>query len=133
MDLYPLKEKQAGFIKSHSGKSLDDINMEGVISGGITADDIKISKEVLILQAEIARRDKKIQLAKNFLRASELIDIPDDRILEMYNMLRPYRSTEEELQGLISELKNTYDASLNADLVAETLAVYKRRDLLKVR
>lgn len=132
MDLYPLKEKHPEFIKSRSGKKLDDINMEGIMNGSITAEDIKISKEVLILQAEVARQDGKIQLAKNFIRSAELIEIPDDRILDMYNSLRPYRSTEEELKLLIEELKKDYDANMCAALVEETLSVYKKRDLLKV-
>ena len=132
MDLYPLKEKHPEFIKSRSGKKLDDINMEGIMNGSITAEDIKISREVLILQAEVARQDGKIQLAKNFIRSAELIDIPDDRILDMYNSLRPYRSTEEELKLLIEELKKDYNANMCAALVEETLSVYKKRDLLKV-
>lgn len=131
MDLYPLKEKHPEFIKSHSGKTLDEINMDGIMDGSIDAEDIKISKEVLILQAEVARQDGKLQLAKNFIRSAELIDIPDDRILDMYNQLRPYRSTEEELNALITELRKDYDANMCADLVQETLDVYKKRDLLK--
>jgi propanediol dehydratase small subunit len=133
MDLYPLKEKHPEFIKSRSGKKLDQINMNGIMDGSITAEDIKISKEVLILQAEVARQDGKIQLARNFIRSAELIDIPDDRILEMYNALRPNRSTEEEFNQLIGELRNEYEANMCADLVAETLAVYKKRDLLRVK
>ena len=131
MDLYPLKEKHPEFIKSRSGKTLDEINMKGIMDGSINSEDIKISREVLILQAEVARQDGKLQLAKNFIRSAELIDIPDDRILEMYNQLRPHRSTEEELNALIKELKSDYDASMCADLVKETLDVYKKRDLLK--
>lgn len=132
MDLYPLKDKHPEFIKSQSGKKLDEINMASILNGSITSEDIKISKEVLILQAEVARKDGKIQLAKNFIRSSELIDIPDDRILEMYNALRPNRSTEDELLSLVNELGNKYKATMCAELVTETLNVYKKRDLLKV-
>lgn len=131
MDLYPLKEKHPEFIKSQSGKTLNEINMDGIMDGSIDAEDIKISREVLILQAEVARQDGKLQLAKNFIRSAELIEIPDDRILDMYNQLRPHRSTEEELKALIKELKNDYNATMCADLVQETLDVYKKRDLLK--
>ncbi len=98
MELYPLKQNHPDFIKSHSGKTLDDISIHKVVDGSVTADDIRISKEALILQAEVARRDGKVQLAKNFVRASELIEVPDDRVLEMYNMLRPYRSTKTSLK-----------------------------------
>ena len=131
MDLYPLKEKHPNIIKSKSGKGLDEITLEAIVSGEVTADDIKISKEVLVLQAEVARQEGKIQLAQNFIRSAELIEIPDDRILEMYNMLRPYRSTEEELKELSSQLRHEYDAQVCADFIEETLYVYKKRDLLK--
>lgn len=132
MELYPLKEKQPHLVKSRSGKHLDDINIKGIMDGSVTSDDIKISRDVLIYQAEVARLDGKIQLAKNFIRASELIEVPDDRILEIYNMLRPNRSTREELENLSKELRDKYSASINADLVDETLKVYIKRDLLKV-
>ncbi len=33
----------------------------------------------------------------NFQRASELVNVPDDVILDMYNKLRPNRSTKKEL------------------------------------
>ncbi len=36
----------------------------------------------------------------NFERAAELTAVPDDRILEIYNALRPYRSTKEELLAI---------------------------------
>ena len=123
MDLYPLGEKHRSFIKSQSGISLKDIHMDSVMNGSVTSEDIKISKEVLILQAEVARADGKDQLAKNFIRSAELIDIPDDRILEMYNMLRPYRSTEEDMDGLANELATVYKANMCASLVRETKEV----------
>jgi propanediol dehydratase small subunit len=44
---------------------------------------------VLIRQRVVADR-----LAMNFERAAELTAVPDDRILEIYNALRPYRSTK---------------------------------------
>jgi propanediol dehydratase small subunit len=131
MDLYPLKEKHPNIIKSKSGKGLNEITLEAIVSGEVTAEDIKISKEVLVLQAEVARQEGKIQLAQNFIRSAELIEIPDDRILEMYNMLRPYRSTEDELKELSAQLRNEYDAQVCADFIEETLYVYKKRDLLK--
>lgn len=131
MKLYPLQENHPDFIKSYSGKALDAITMDAIINGEVSEDDIRISKDVLILQAEVAAQDGKKQQAENLYRASELIDIPDDRILEIYNKLRPHRSSKEELQAIIDELNQTYKASATARLVEETLAVYQERDLLK--
>lgn len=131
MDLYPLSEKHSEILRSHSGKKLNEINMQQVIDGSVTAEDIRISRESLILQAEVARQAGKGQLAMNFIRSAELIEVPDDEILKMYNMLRPFRSTESELLNLIMELETKYQADLCASLIRETLEVYKKRDILK--
>ena len=111
MDLYPLSEKHSEILRSHSGKKLSEINMEQVIVGSVTAEDIRISRESLILQAEVARQAGKSQLAMNFIRSAELIEVPDDEILKMYNMLRPFRSTEKELSDLITELETKYQTA----------------------
>ncbi len=131
MELYPLKELHPDFIRSRSGKHLDEITLENITSGKIDATDIKISREVLILQAEVARAHGRIQLAKNFVRSAELIDVPDDEILKIYNQLRPYRSDETDLKNIAKTLKETYNAPICAEFILETLEVYKLRDLLK--
>lgn len=131
LDLYPLIEKHPEVIRSKTGKKLEDITIDNIMGGGIGIDDVSISKETLILQAEVARQAGRIQLAENFIRAAELISIPDDEILAMYNKLRPYRSTEEELNQLIEKLEIQYDAKVCANFVRGTLEVYKKRDILK--
>ena len=52
-----------------------------------------------------AGRDR---LAMNFERAAELTSVPDDRILEIYNALRPYRSTKQELIAIADDLEQRY-------------------------
>lgn len=131
MELYPLIEKHPEVIRSKTGKKLEDITIDNIMNGEIGIDDVSISKETLILQAEIARQAGRIQLAENFIRAAELISIPDDEILEMYNKLRPHRSTEEELIELSNKLETKYDAKVCAEFVRGTLEVYKKRDILK--
>jgi propanediol dehydratase small subunit len=64
-------------------------------------------------------------------RAAELTAIPDDRILEIYNALRPDRSTKDELLEIADELENEYDAQINADLVREAADVYETRGRLR--
>ena len=44
----------------------------------------------------------------NFERAAELTAVPDDRILEIYNALRPYRSTQAELLAIADDLEHRY-------------------------
>ena len=131
LDLYPLIEKYPEIIRSKTGKKLEDITMDNIMSGELGIDDVSISKETLILQAEVARQAGRIQLAENFIRAAELISIPDDEILEMYDKLRPNRSTEEDLIQLIDKLETQYEAKVCANFVRSTLEVYKKRDILK--
>ena len=130
MDLYPLIEKHPELIRSKTGKKLDDITIDNVMQGDIGIEDLSISKDTLILQAKVALEEGKEQLAQNFVRASELIDIPDQKILEIYNLLRPYRATESQLIAVINELKDKYNAPICSAFVEETLEVYKKRDIL---
>lgn len=131
MDLYPLIEKHPELIKSKTGKSLADITLESVTNDMLTIDDLSISKETLILQAKVAIDNGREQLAENFVRASELINVPDDVILKIYNQLRPYRATKEELLATADVLEKTYQAPICANFIRETLAVYETRDILR--
>lgn len=131
MDLYPLGEKHANIIKSKSGKSLNDIHLQNVLNGSINAEDIKVSREVLLLQAEVARNEGNMQMAKALVRASELVDVDDDEILEVYNQLRPFRSTKNELLEIAKKFEKVYSATLTASLIRETADVYEERDLFR--
>ena len=70
-------------------------------------------------------------IARNLRRAGELIAIPDSRILEIYNALRPYRSTVEELLAIADELETQYQATINAAFIRESAEVYRQRDKLR--
>ena len=131
MELYPLIEKHPEVIRSKTGRKLEDVTIDNIMNGTIGIADVSISKETLILQAEVARQAGRIQLAQNFIRASELIDIPDDEILTIYNQLRPHRSTEKDFNEIIEKLVKEYDATMCAAFVQNTLEVYKKRDILK--
>lgn len=129
---YPLTSKRKEDIKTPTGKALEDITLEKVLSGEINADDIRISPETLEMQAQIAESMNRDAIARNFRRAAELIRVPDDRILEMYNALRPYRSTKEDLFKIADELETKYDAKVNADFVREAAEVYETRNKLRI-
>ena len=129
---YPLATKRPESIKTPTGMSLQDITLEKVLSGEINADDIRISPETLEMQAQIAESMNRDAIARNFRRAAELIRVPDDRILEMYNALRPYRSTKEDLYKIADELETKYDAKVNADFVREAAEVYETRNKLRI-
>lgn len=118
-------------MRSKTGKTLEEINIEEVMNGAITGDDIKISKETLIVQSNIAKNEGRMQLGENFERASELVNVPDDELLTIYNMLRPYRSTEIELITKAEELNSKYGALKCSKLILDAVNVYKKRGLLK--
>lgn len=127
---YPLATKKKESINTPTGKKLEDITLENVLRGEIKPEDVRISKETLEMQAQIAEGMNRAAMARNFRRASELIKVPDDRILEIYNSLRPYRSTKEELLDIAEELENKYNAKVNADFVREAAEVYEKREKL---
>jgi len=123
---YPLGNS----VKSKSGKRQEDINLDAIRRGEITPEDIKISKDTLLRQAEAAKHNQRHHLSANFERASELVDIPDALLLEMYGKLRPYRSTKKELLDMADVLKNQYQAHQTAALVTEAAHVYEKRGVL---
>ena len=118
-------------IKTPTGKSLDDLTLENVLSGKVTPEDVRISPETLRLQAEIADGVGRTQFGNNLRRAAELTAIPDKRILEIYNALRPHRSTKEELLAIADEMETQYKAVTSAALVREAADVYERRNQLR--
>jgi propanediol dehydratase small subunit len=128
---YPMAEKHPEMVKTASGKSLDEITLDAVVSGAIQADEIRITPQTLEYQAQIAASIGRPQTAANLRRAAEMTAIPDARVLEMYNALRPYRSTAQELAAMADELENQYGAKVCAAFVREACDVYKKRGRLK--
>lgn len=128
---YPLAEKRPELVKTPTNRKLEDITLEAVLNGSITANDVRIAPETLELQAQISESVGKDAFARNLRRAAELIAVPDDRILEIYNALRPYRSTKEELLDIAKELENEYDAKINGAFVREAALVYDERNRLR--
>ena len=132
MATYPLSENMPPEqIKSKTGKSLKDINIKNILDGKVTAEDIKISKETLRMQGEIAEEAGRPQIKDNFVRASELIEVPDKVLLEIYEKLRPNRSTKGELLAIAKELEEKYSAYNCSKLVLDAVAVYEKRGILK--
>lgn len=130
-DDYPLSKKKADVVKSATGKKLDEFTMENVMNGIIGAADCRIAPETLEMQAQVAESVNRHSFARNLRRAAELIAIPDTRILEIYNSLRPYRSTKVELLAIADELETKYNAKVNAAFVREAAELYEKRDRLR--
>lgn len=128
---YPLSAKHPELVRSASGKRLEDVTLDKVLSGEISFDDVKISPETLEYQAQIAESAGRPRLAANMRRAAEMTRIPDERLLAMYDALRPYRSTKQELLNLAAELESKYSARVCSELVREAAQVYEKRGRLK--
>ena len=134
IDLYPLSEKAPDRAVSASGMALAELTLDAVVSGRIGAGDIRISAEVLRLQAGIARDAGRDRLALNLERAAELVAVPQDLVLDTYEMLRPGRISEARLLTERAEmLRRDYGAHTIAALIDEAVAVYERRNLFRRR
>ena len=121
---YPIGEKRPELIKS-------ELTLQGVIDGTLDAKDFRITKETLELQAQVAESAGRGFFAVNLRRAGELIPVPDARLLEIYNALRPYRSTKAELYAIGDELINQYGATVCGNFVKEAADIYEKRGRLK--
>lgn len=127
---YPLSSRRPELLRTPSGKTLDDITLQAVLDGNVTAEDLRITPETLELQAQIAEQTERSAMAANLRRAGELTRVPDERLLEMYAALRPHASTRQQLLDIAQELEQQHDAPVNAELVREAADVYERRDML---
>jgi propanediol dehydratase small subunit len=129
---YPIYEKRPELIQTQTGKSVDEINIENILSGKVTPDDCRISAQTLEYQAQIEESAGNPQIAANFRRAAEMTRIPDERIIQIYNRMRPHVSTKEELLAIAEELETKYDAKINGALLRETVEVYEDRMMFRV-
>lgn len=127
---YPLGVKMPEAIKTPTGKPYSSLSYEKVIAGELTSDDMRIAPETLEMQAQVAESVGREAFAGNLRRAAELIAVPDERLLQIYNALRPYRSTKQELLDIAAELDG-YKAAIAAGLVREAAEVYEKRGRLK--
>ncbi|MHA5130694.1 diol dehydratase small subunit [Oenococcus oeni] len=128
---YPLYRKHPNDIKSPTGKNLSEITLENVINEKITSKDVRIKPDTLRMQGQIAKNVGRPTIQKNFQRAAELTGIPDDRILQMYNSLRPFRSSKQELLDIAKELRDKYHAPICANWFEEAAGYYEKDKKLK--
>jgi propanediol dehydratase small subunit len=122
MPEYPLAQFAPELVRSPRGRALSEITLDAILKGDVTMDDLRITGEALQSQAAIACSAGRPQLSDNLLRAAELVNVPDDVILNVYNSLRPGRSSKDELTRLADVLEREYDAPRCASLVREAAA-----------
>jgi propanediol dehydratase small subunit len=128
---YPLAEKSADKLRTPTGKNISEVTLEALLAGKIQDEDVRITPETLEMQAQVAESRGRVSLAANMRRAAEMIAIPDQRILQIYNALRPYRSTKKELYDIAEELESEYSAKVTAGLIREAANVGEARGRLK--
>ncbi|CNK22847.1 MULTISPECIES: propanediol dehydratase small subunit PduE [Yersinia] len=128
---YPLANKHPEWVKTATNKTLDDLTLANVLNGNVTSQDLRITPEILRIQAAIAKDAGRPLLAMNFERAAELTAVPDDKVLDIYNALRPFRSSKEELNAIADDLEKNYNATICAAFVREAAVLYIQRKKLK--
>jgi propanediol dehydratase small subunit len=114
--------------RAWSGREASELTVEGVVGGELGPDDIRISPDTLRHQAEVARAHGNPQLAANFERAAELTAFDESEILALYEMLRPGRTTGDQLRAKADEL-DAREAPICAAFVREAATVYERTGL----
>ena len=126
--IYPVGEKQPGRVRTRSGRALADLTLDNLLANDVTASDFGITAEGLRPQAGIAEQSGRPNLAQNLRRGAELVDMPDDVILEIYEQLRPGRTHNAgELRATAERVRRTYGAEQTALLIEEAAAAYERR------
>jgi propanediol dehydratase small subunit len=127
---YPLAETCPGEVRGARGVSLDELSLERVVAGKITMEDLRITPQSLSRQAEISRAAGRPTLALNLERAAEMAALPQQVIMEIYELLRPGRAKgDAELISAAKLLRQTYGTFKLAAFLEEAAEVYRRRGL----
>jgi len=117
--------------RAQPGLAAEQITLANVRLGKVGAEDLTIRRETLLGQAERAIAEGYPQLARNFRRAAELTQVPNDVLLATYDKLRPYRASYFELLAMAQELAARYDAPETGDYIRQAAEAYRAKGLLK--
>lgn len=131
---YPLAEKRPELVASARGKPLSEMTLDAVLAGDVTLADLRIPATALSQQGEIAAAAGRPTLGQNFARAADLVDVPQEVIMRVYELLRPGRAKgKDDLLAAARELRETYKADRIAAFLEEAADVYEQRGLFKRR
>ena len=132
--IYPVGEKTPERVRTRQGHPLSELTLDNLLTGSVAGSDFGITAEGLRLQAAITERAGRPNLAQNLRRAAELVEIPDDVLLEFYELLRPGRArSADDLRAAANQLRVTYGAKETASLLEEAALVYERRGIFQRR
>ena len=112
------------------GDSGPALTVQGAVDGTLGMTELRMQPEALRHQAELAESGGNPQLGQNLRRAAELAVLSDTQVMQIYESLRPSRSSAEELADVVRMLDD-HDAPLCARLVQEAATAYARRGLLR--
>ena len=132
--IYPVGEKDPDHVRTRNSRPLRDLTLENLLAGQVSESDFQITADGLRLQAEIAGRAGRPNLAQNLRRGAELVEIPDDELLDVYELLRPGRAqSADDLRAAANQLRERYGAKETASLLEEAALVYERRGIFQRR
>ena len=109
----------------------EEITLQALREARITPEDVVIRRKTLEAQAERAVAEGYPQLARNFRRAAELAAVPGDTLLQLYEKLRPKRSSHGELLALSQALIARYAAPETGAYIREAAEAYLQKGLLR--
>ncbi|MBI4606524.1 MAG: glycerol dehydrogenase [Planctomycetes bacterium] len=116
---YPFYATSRRRLRLPGGRPLETLALEAVARGEVRPEEVGIHAETLRAQAAVAERAGFRQVGAMLRRAAELAGVPDERVLAVYEALRPGRVTPEELEAIARELEEVHRAPRNAALVRE--------------
>lgn len=119
-------------IRAWTGRPVDELTIDALREGRLTGDDFRISRAQLEGQADAAQAAGHPQLAENLRRAAELTQVPNERVFEIYDRLRPGRSTGAELEALARDLAGQGLPRVAA-FVREAADAYQARGIVRNR
>lgn len=131
---YPIAETRPERVLGHRGKPLDSLTLDAVIDGEVGMEDLRITPQALLQQAQIAKSVGRTALAGNLERAAEMTGIPQAEVMDIYEMLRPGRAgSKQELLDAARRIRSQYKADLLASFLEEAADFYDKRGLFRKR
>ena len=119
---YPFYEHARNDLKLPDGRGLDALTLQELRAGRLGIGDLGIHADTLRHQASVARAAGFDQLAANLRRAAELVSVPDETVLDIYDKLRPGRATSSELEEVARRLESDFNAPETAAFVRDSIA-----------
>ena len=131
---FPLAETRPSKVKGKRGMALSELTIEAVLKGTVDLDDLQITPDALLQQAEIAKSVGRKTLSENFERAAEMNNLPNSEVMEIYELLRPGRTESmSTLLDAAKKIRTEYQAEKLAKFIEEAAEFYDKRGLFKKR